>query len=256
MIGARPSSSHAASAPGAEAAAAPERAPADVLDRAYGLILQEINFLSFLNRANLRVRGLKDEQIATNGYVTMPTWGNRTGIATRLFEELGEDTARSVPGLGFSDGKPDLFGATGIVIPLRDAQGRIIALKVRADNPPKGMPKYTYVSSFKHRGCSPGSPVHVPLGITAPAPLVRITEGELKADIAFALSGVPTISFPGADMWSQVIPVLRELSTTTVRVAFDADCETNQQVARRLLECANGLRAEEFAVELERWSLK
>ena len=41
---------------------------------------------------------------------------------------------------------------------------------------------------------------------------MRITEGELKADIAYVASGVPTISFPGVDSWRVVVPVLRELN--------------------------------------------
>ena len=58
------------------------------------------------------------------------------------------------------------------------------------------------------RGTSPGSPVHVPLGIVAPALVVRLTEGELKADVCTALDNTPTIGVPGVTQWRGALPRL------------------------------------------------
>ena len=55
-----------------------------------------------------------------------------------------------------------LAGAAGLLIPVRNLDGHIVALKVRADVPGDG-PKYTTISSAKHGGPSPGAQVHVPL---------------------------------------------------------------------------------------------
>ena len=57
----------------------------------------------------------------------------------------------------------------------------------------RGGPKYSYLSSTKYGGPGPGTPPHFPLGITAPVEILRLTEGPLKADIAYVRSGLPTI---------------------------------------------------------------
>jgi hypothetical protein len=67
-------------------------------------------------------------------------------------------------------------------VPCRDKAGRIAAVKVRSDNPGDGL-RYSYLSSAKYSGPGPGAPIHVPLGVQAPAERVRLTEGELKADV-------------------------------------------------------------------------
>ena len=128
-------------------------------------------------------------------------------------------------------------------------------MKIRNERVSADGSKYVYFSSRKYGGCGPGSPCHIPLGVTAPAPLVRITEGELKADVIFALTGVPTISFPGVDRWPIVLPVLKELGATTVRTAFDADSCANKIVAQRQLDCLRELVAKGYAIEMEVWDL-
>ena len=77
----------------------------------------------------------------------------------------------------------------GLVIPVRQS-GQIVALKVRKHYETDG-PKYVYLSGDGGPSC--GSPVHVPLGITGPVDTVRVTEGELKSDVAYAWTGLPTI---------------------------------------------------------------
>src|SRR5262249_50932324 len=133
--------------------------------------------------------------------------------------------------------------------------------------------RYLYLSSTRYKGPSPGSPVHVPLVATRPgtfgpkpgtiavptlptppsANTVRLTEGELKADVATALSGLLTISVPGASCWRPALPVLKELGCRTVRLAYDADVRTNPIVARALVSCIYTLLTTGFDCELECW---
>src|SRR5262245_8822996 len=83
---------------------------------------------------------------------------------------------------------------------------------------------------------------------------VRLTEGELKADIATALSGLPTVSAPGVGNWRRAVPVLRELGAETVLLAFDQDGKRNTVA---IIETAlYGLRREGFDVKLEWWDGK
>src|SRR5262249_17319885 len=145
-----------------------------------------------------------------------------------------------------------LAGAAGLLVPIRDSAGRIVALLVRRDEARDGRGKYLYVSSASVGGPGPGSPAHVPLGVTAASPICRLTEGALKADVAMALSGVPTIGAAGLG-WRPALDALSELGCQTVRLAFDADALDNAHVARALADCCKAADAAGLAVELEHW---
>jgi len=219
-------------------------------DAGYRCLLAKLP-LSPDDRGNLRQRGLSDADIDAGGYRTLPTNG-RGGIVKQVAAELGQDFA-AVPGFVVSDGRPRIAAAAGLLIPVRDLAGRIVALKLRADDPADDGDRYHYVSSTKYGGPGSGSPAHVPAGVCGPVEVARITEGELKADVATRLSGVPTVAFPGVASWRAVLPVLAGLGVKTVRVAFDADASKNANVARPLRECVKELRQHGYAVELEHW---
>lgn len=225
-------------------------ADADTRDRAYRLLLAELK-LSQAHRDNLRARGLTDEQIDGCEYRTL-TGSEGPEVALKVCYALGNDKAGGIPGLT----PTRILSAPGLLIPVRDLAGRIVALRIRPDDP-GDCGKYRYLSSRNRQrpnGASPGSPAHVPAGIVGPCPVVRITEGELKADAAWRLSGVPTVSFPGVQSWRAVLAVLQELRAQAVRVAFDADASSNANVARSLRECVETLAAGGYSVELERWN--
>ena len=162
----------------------------------------------------------------------------------------------SVPGFVAKDRNGSKYvtiaGAAGLIVPCRDAAGKILALKVRRDDAGRG-PRYSYLSSAKYGGPGPGSPVHFPLGSSTTCPCARLTEGELKADAATLLSGLATLGLPGVAAWKAALPLLRELQAEIVRVAFDADAADKPAVARALAACVDGLAAEGFAVLVEKW---
>lgn len=219
-------------------------------DAGYRCLLAELR-LSPDHRDGLKHRGLSDTDIDAGGYKTLPAAG-RGAAVKQVAAELGQDFA-TVPGFVTGERGPRIAAPAGLLVPVRDLAGQIVALKLRADDPTPGKPKCLYLSSAKYGGPSPGSPAHVPAGVCGPVELARITEGELKADVAHRLSGVPTLSFPGVASWRVVLPVLQALGVKTVRVAFDADADKNAAVARPLRECVHELPAHGYAVELERW---
>lgn len=236
--------------PGPEA----KRAPAEALHDAYTGLLKRLS-LSAAHRQALRERGLSDEAIDRAGYKSLPPQG-RARHARALHGRLGDALLR-VPGFVVAKGKHGDYltvgGAAGTLVPCRDLQGRVTALKVRRDDAGRGGPRYLYLSSAGHGGPGPGSPAHVPLGAPAAADLVRVVEGELKADVAQALTGVPTVSAPGATNWRPALGVLKAMGCKTARLAFDADAADNPHVARALSGCAAALRGAGLAVQLERW---
>ena len=236
---------------------APKTADPETLDRVYGTLLDQLP-LSHAHRQDLHRRGLSEAQVKRRGYRTLPP-GSREVLAAKLAERFGTEACSKVPGLYEKEGGParwSIAGAAGVLIPVRDAQERIVAIKVRADDPGEG-PKYSYLSSSKHGGSGPGSQVHVPLsedpGRGAAA---RLTEGELKADVATVLTKVLTVSVPGVSSWRNALPVLRALGFGNVHLAFDADARRNRNVARALSEAFQALDEQGFEVVLETWPEK
>src|SRR5262245_6130820 len=231
----------------------PCAAPA-TLDHVYRALLAALPLAPSHHQA-LRQRGLADSEIRCRQYGTLPLKG-RAALATRLVPWWGADVCTQVPGFYVAerDGRRwwSFAGAAGLLIPVRNLDGHIVALKVRADNPDDG-PKYTTISSAKHGGPSPGAPVHVPLYEGARGSTVRLTEGELKADVATALSGLLTISVPGVAMWRKAIPVLQDLRAAQVFLAFDADWRINPHVAQALGQAAFALGTAGYEVQVETW---
>ncbi|MGE4104031.1 MAG: DUF3854 domain-containing protein [Pirellulales bacterium] len=232
----------------ARSAAQIPRADADLLDRAYRLLLNSA-VLDDRHRDDLRRRGLTDAMIAELGYRTLPA-KCRGPIASSLQRTLAEAFA-TIPGFVITAKGPSIAAPAGLLVPCRDSEGRIVAIKVRRDQAGESG-KYIYLSSTKHGGPGPGAPAHVPLG-SKKSDLLRVTEGELKADIATKLSGVTTISVPGVGNWRACEPVLKALGVKTVRLAFDADAVEKRAVASALLQCAQALIDDGLDVELERW---
>jgi hypothetical protein len=225
----------------------PEKADAELCDRAYGLLLGQLP-LDDEHRADLRRRGLSDPEIEKRGYRSLRNF-DRGRAARAVHQELG-DAVLAVPGFAPGPYGVTLHGeATGLLVPVRDLDGRVVALKIRRATEPK----YVYLTGGDD-GPSPGSPVHVPLGVTAPAEVVRVTEGELKADVCFALDGTPTIGVPGVNRWRPALPLLRELGARTVVLAYDApDVRTKPGVFEQAESFWHALTNEGFQVELEDW---
>jgi hypothetical protein len=234
-----------------------ERAAEELLDRAYRIVLAQLR-LDDAHRANLEgARGLTAGEVLRRGYRTLPVQG-RAALARALVEQLGEHVAAGVPGMHQveRDGRCwwSFGGTAGLVVPCRSARGWIVALKVRRDDAGDG-PRYTYVSSSRHGGPGAVNAVHVPLYDAAGGghPEVRVTEGELKADVCTALSGILTLSVPGVGAWASALPVLQTLGARRVRIAFDADHATKPEVGRALGLLVEGVRALGWEARVERW---
>jgi hypothetical protein len=236
------------SPPAVEAVVAPPAAAdADLRDRVYKALLGGLP-LSEQHRENLKKRGLDDGQIALRGYRSVDRFALHQTIG-RLRPEHADEELLKVPGIVRRNDRLELAAAEGLLIAVRNADGQIVALKLRHDRGENG--KYSFVSSAACGGPSPGAPVHLPLGTPAEFPEMRVTEGELKADVASALSSVPTISVPGVSSWATALPLLERLKARRVRVAFDAD--GNPATRRATLSLIDALREAGMTPLLERW---
>src|ERR687897_3280442 len=225
-----------------------EKADPQTLDQVYGTLLDQLA-LSHAHRQDLHRRGLTEACIKRSGYRTLPLKG-REELARSLVEHFGGEVCSRVPGLYKKEaGRFSIAGSAGMLVPVRDIEGRIVALKIRADEGSK----YTYLSSTKYGGPGPGSQVHVPMHDELDLSVVRLTEGELKAEVATALTGTLTVSMPGVSSWRPALEVPRSLGSGVVHLAFDADAKQNKQVALALREAHRTLKERGFEVVLETW---
>lgn len=232
------------------------RAEPETLNRVYSYFLQLLT-LQEKHQENLRKRGLSDTEITRRGYKSLPQYG-RAELARELINVFSQECCAKVPGLYIKgeNGRKwwSIAGPAGMIIPCRDLEGRVTALKIRVDNPnSESGGKYVYISSRSYAGPGPGAQVHVPIHDFKNISVVRITEGELKADIATVLSGILTLSIPGVSCWQSAIPVLKSLNPKQVLLAFDSDWRENPCVARALVRTTRTISEEGYDVLMETW---
>ena len=119
---------------------------------------------------------------------------------------------------------------------------RIQGFQIRLDNPREGNKYLWFSSKNKAQGLSSGSPAHITNPLESNSnPVLYLTEGGLKADIACALSGKSFIGVAGVNNQSDLPELFRKLKQLGVKRivdCFDRDCEYNEQVekARRKLK--------------------
>lgn len=203
---------------------------------------------------DLQCRGLSESEIRVRGYRYYG--GKHPGLIERL-AGLDQGNLADVPGFRLlpNSKKLEFRSPTGLLIPVRNIDGQIVAIKVRHVDR-DGAAKYVYISSKKRGGASPGSPVHVPLHTkNLSTQTVRVTEGELKADVATALTNVLTLGVPGVASLCKTEPILQQLGAENVLLAVDADHRQNPQVAQSLVN-AYELLCTNFDVEVETWPKK
>ena len=236
-------------------------APPEVTNRVYQKILKQLNVPIAFGRD----RGISSHDVIKRQYGINDQLRAR-GVQAAIDAGL-EVFFPSIPGLYIKekDGKRywSLKGKSGILIPVRNPKGQITALKIRVDD---GGAKYQYITSTsikwidgdgqKQSGPGPGSQIHFPL-FEGDRSTIRITEGELKADIATTQSGIWTISIPGVGSWRRAIAAVKDLGAKTVLIAHDADFRTNRAVSESLVRLLRGLLdLGTCEVILERWPIE
>ena len=228
------------------------RADDATLDKVYRTLLGAAG-LSDEHRDQLIQRGLSNEAIGDKLYRSV-SQSTRKTVVRQLRKDFSDEVLLTVPGFYMRRERLALGGDHGLWMPVANVSGSVVAIKVRRDEAEDGA-RYRYLSSKQHDGPGPGAQVHVPLGYGGETRRVRLTEGELKADVATALTGVLTLGKPGVSSGG-ALPVLHSLGVETVVMADDADGWTNGHVAGAIKRSVEGLREAGYAVEMETWGLE
>lgn len=255
---------------------APPIASAERLNKAYRAYVMIRDMLAERltddHYERLKGRGFSDEEMERRQYRSNLSGELRVEIAGLVYKQLRteEPTLLSlVPGFyqpKSGEEEWDMMGGEGILIPVLDVKGQIVAYKLRLDQPGLDGKRYRYLSSASRGGPPAMRSVHFPAKRWLDSSRVRITEGELKADYLQAVTRVNTLSLPGVNAFRQAVPALRELAAyvhadrpmdqgiKTVVVAFDADVQRKRQVAFCLKGLVDCLRDGGYTVEIETWT--
>lgn len=232
------------------------RADDETLHRVYSEYLMWCPFDVSLMKA-LSDRGLTPDQIddlRRRKYKNHPDKGRAKIIRKMIKNGILESDLAQTPGFVIAEHQGRRYWTTsrliGMIVPVRNVRGQIVSLKVRQDDPGKGGKYKPFSSSGKQRnGSSPGSPVHFPL-FDGDTSTIRITEGQLKADIATMMTGILTIGLNAAGSWKRAAKAVK---AQNVLVAYDADHRTNPSVRRALINLVQSLKKNGFNVSLEIW---
>jgi hypothetical protein len=231
-----------------------DRAPADTCDHVYRAMLSALTLSVAHADHLLGARGLSHEAVERNLYVSCPAPADMHRLCAGLSHRFD---LTGVPGFFRSrQGEWKLTTcAPGILIPVRDHEGRVSALQLRRD---EGEPRYLLLSSSRHEGgASSSAPVHF-ANVWALEKTGRavITEGALKGDIVanhlqacvVAIAGVSTFREGFGAELRRRLPRLR-----VADVCFDADWRTNPHVKSALFRLLRELSSARIAASVRTW---
>ena len=229
--------------PAPKPSAAAPRADAAHLDFVYTKLLRACGLsLSVTRRAGLRARGLSAEAIDALPCVDTPTPEQADVIASAL----SANGLAGVPGFYRDRGHWRMVKcAPGFFCAYRDAQGRIVGLQYRLDEPFDGR-KYIWLSSRGYNcGTSSGTPLHLAgRQYLADSPDLLITEGSLKADCISLLARCAVLAGGGVTCFGQDFGERFKTQFPDKRavVCFDADWTRKKEVRAALKRLREQLR--------------
>ena len=130
------------------------------------------------------------------------------------------------------EGSPAIAGESGLLIPVRDKEGRIQGMQIRTDAANADRKYRWFSSGGMNRGTGSGAPIHV-TGDTL-AGVAYVTEGPLKGDAASFLSGNDAlfVCLPGVNAIRGLKETLLSLDAKRVVAALDMDGTSNPNVGK------------------------
>lgn len=224
-------------------------------DRHYRQLLEQLT-LHPDDRADLRRRGLTDEQIETASFKSVDQW-----------QKLERELLHTLPGVNL-DGL-SLNTQSGCLCPIRDVNGLIVGAQVRLRNP-QGGGRYRWLTSAirkRPNGPTPHLPNgELPLAVYRPERVVRhaiaLVEGTgAKSLITSQRLGIVTIGAAGGQfagspetLKASLEQLAAETNSRTIEFYPDAGAVGNQNVLRQYRSTWELLRQWEYQVGVAWWN--
>lgn len=230
------------------------KASAEIISKVYESLLDCL-VLTDKHTRDLEARGLTPKDIVRNRYRSAPTKEDAKVVCKYLGGLYDLDY---VPGF-YSDEEGirrlNIKGSA-LFIPYRSPTGIIRGMQLRPD---RGASKYFWFSSNDMwKGAASGSYAHY-AGVDESKTEIYITEGGLKADCIFSLSGAMVVAMAGVNAvnYDTLMKEIKDNLPTVTQVvlAFDIDWKTNLHVKDALLRLTTTAQ-NYFKVEVEEWTPK
>lgn len=246
--------------------------PIEQRHQVYAALLNLLT-LSESHRRSLHERGLDDAHIQAAQYRSAPFMGHDQ-IASKLLLQGLE--LKGVPGFFRSKGYHDCgplrwtlrYCRSGILLPVRDLQGRIQGLQIRFDEPilvkdkdgKVKLQRYGWLSTNENDnnsfldGAKAGSWIHI---AGKPQKSMIFTEGTLKMDVINAISGYSGIDVPGVNnlrFLAEWLDNLYRLGTREILSAYDMDRLWKEEVRRALANANAIIRQHGMSVKILCWN--
>lgn len=214
------------------------------------LLEGETDRLTEEHRNYLHSRGISDEEIEKYKYFSMPTRRAMRKLMKKLelFGDI-EDILPGVPGFYYNKEKNffTLYPVKGIGIPIRDDEGKILAIQIRKDKVEEGGQRYSWWSTgfaSDSLGASPGSPLDVVMPSEIKYHSLFITEGHFKACVLSDTFYSPVISVQGVGNWRSIKEQIGYLKTNTkhIFICYDADMAHNTAVMHQAITMAGEIK--------------
>lgn len=210
------------------------------------------------------------------GYRSFPsTRFEQQNVVDVLLSKFTEEQLTSVPGFDKPRREPielagggtvdpteiRICGCDGILLPQRDADGKILALVLRRDIPDpkpddihtKTLSRYLPFTSYDDSGAAASVGVHVSLHDPTTRKTIRVIEGIIKADTATEKTGILTVGIPSGSRWRTGIKLAEDLGADEIIITPDGDTQTNKGICMTLVHACHDLAARGGAFRLEAW---
>lgn len=194
-------------------------------------------------------RQLSDEEICEYGYFTYPKYTFIKPFLKKM-NELGytKDILIRVPGLFYNKEKEMINhkvfrNKEYIAIPIKNEDGKIRGIQLRADEVDEKQSRYIWVSSTnmdekKFEGnLSPNSPIDVVYPKIKNPNTIAITEGHFKAIKISKTLNFISLSVQGVGNWKPILNTINKLkqkypNITDIVIMYDADMSYKLQVLK------------------------
>lgn len=222
-------------------------------------------------------RGLSDELILERGYCSLlkPTDARLNKFIEELVEKgLSEEGLLTIPGFfqklrkrtdengeKIEEWVTTFAYSEGVILPMKNAMGQIIALQVRRREKDEFKGRYVWFSSgfanYNNKlrnGTSPGSPIDVLFPKGMPTQALFITEGRFKSEVIADRMRSVAISVQGVGNWKGILEDIEAISEITssahpsfkgfkyLYVAFDSDMRFKYQVYSQLKKMTDAIQ--------------
>lgn len=226
--------------------------------------------LSEKHRQNLLERGFSEAGIVNAGYMSYPKKTDLQDICFRILQQGCE--LKGVP-MFYRDKNNKWtaqYSKSGILVPYRDFNNRIQGFQVRIDDEliEPDEPKYKWISSkYRKDGCGAKTFIHYACDFAWDVnaqvfkPIIRnntvvVTEGGMKGELFYHLTGQATIALPGVnctDLFTKELKKLKKIGVKNIVLAYDMDFLTNIHVMTALSKIREIVLREDFKYTILTW---